>query len=205
MPEIGRYRLSFSTGGLFVAESARAAELYVSGRDWDDIQKLLVDRQIVSFKTISAGHRVAREIITRLKSLSRSELEFLAGGDRENQVNMIWLAVCRTYELIADFVAEELNERLLALRNDLSLAVFESFLVRKSDWHPEIAALTASTRAKLRQVLFRMLREAGYYDDRNGLVGAQLSSTFLKFAARNFPNDLVFFPGRHAGHHKKAG
>lgn len=205
MPEAGRYRLSFSTGGLFVAESVRAAELYVSGHNWDDTQALLVDRQIVSFKTLSSGRRVAREITTRLKSLSKPELEYLAATDRENEVNLIWLAVCRTYELIADFVAEELNERLLALRNDLSPAVFESFLVRKSDWQPEVAALTATTRAKLRQVLFRMLREAGYFDSQNGLVGAQLSSTFLNFASRNFPNDLVFFPGRYSGHHKKAG
>lgn len=204
MPEMSRYRLSFSTGGLFVAESVRAAQFFVAGHDWDDIQTLLVDRQIVSFKTISSGKRVAREITTRLKLLSKSELEFLADTDRDDQVNMIWLAVCRTYELIADFVAEELNERLLALRDDLSPADFERFLERKADWHPEVAALTPATRAKLRQVLFRMLREAELHTSRNGIAGAQLSPGFLKFARRNFPHDLVYFPGRPAGHQKKA-
>lgn len=204
MPEAGRYRLSFSTGGLFVVESVRAAELYVSGHNWDDIQTLLVDRQIVSYKTLSSGRRVAREITTRLKSLSKPELEYLAATDRENQVNLIWLAVCRTYELIADFVAEEINERFLALRNDLCPADFESFLNRKADWQPEIETLTPSTRAKLRQVLFRMLREAKLFESRDGLVGAQLSTAFLKFADRNFPNDLGFFPGRLVSKHLKA-
>ena len=119
-----RYRLSFSTGGLFVQESVGAARLVLGGCDWDETEKLLVARQIVSYNAISSGKRVAREIVTRLKSLSSEEIEFLVNADREDQICVVWQSICRTYEIIADFVAEDLEERLRSFRNDLAAVDF---------------------------------------------------------------------------------
>lgn len=205
MADSSRYRLSFSTGGLFVQESVAAAKLFLGGYDWVETERLLVDRQIVSYKAISSGKRVAREIVTRLKSLSRSEFEFLVSADREDQICVVWQSICRTYEIIADFVAEELEERLRALRNDLAAVDFETFLDRKAAWHPELANLNESTRSKLRQVLFRMLREADFFSQADGLQRAHLSSTFLRFLERHRPSDISAFPGALTSQNRKAG
>ncbi|WP_439619155.1 DUF1819 family protein [Hyphomonas sp.] len=200
-----RYRLSFSTGGLFVQESVGAARLALGGCDWDETERLLVDRQIVSYKAISSGKRVAREIVTRLKSLSSEEIEFLVNADREDQICVVWQSICRTYEIIADFVAEDLEERLRSFRNDLAAVDFEAFLDRKAAWHPEVANLNESTRSKLRQVLFRMLREADFFSKTGGLQPAHLSATFLRFLERHRPSDISAFPGAITSQNRKAG
>lgn len=189
------YLMSFGTGGLFINESAAVARLHVAGADWDST--LVAAQQAGAFpiRKASSARRSLREIVNRLKSLSPEELTLFIEGDRSEQAALLWLAACRAYRFIAEFAVEVLNERFLLLRTDLTYDDFDMFLSAKEEWSPKLAALSASTRAKLRAVLFRLMREAEVLSQENRILGAMLSPRVVAVIQAGDPDELRYFPG----------
>ncbi len=175
----GRYSTSFTTGGLFHRESVELATLYLKLGNWKSVQGNVVAENLLQFRTLNTLKRVCREVISRLKTLSQGELKFLVEGNHQEQAYLLWLAVCRRYRFIADFAVEVLRERYISLKADLTHDDFDSFFNRKSEWHLELDEIIPTTRGKVRQVLFRMLREADLLTANNMIQAAMLSPRFL--------------------------
>ena len=91
------------------------------------------------------------------------------------KANLLWVAVCRRYPFIREFATEVLREHFLVLRRRLVFADFDHFLNAKALWHAELDDIAKSTQLKLRQNLFRMLREADLLSDQYEIHPAQLS------------------------------
>ena len=154
------YKLSFTTGGLFLAESVRVADEYARLLDWGATAELARRQNLLQARTASSGDRVLREVCSRLRMLTPSQLALLQSGSNTDQQQLLWLAACKRYEVLRDFASEVIRGRFLRLDREVAADDFDEFLESKAIWHPEIEKLTDSTRAKLRQVALRMLREA---------------------------------------------
>ncbi|TIV26167.1 MAG: DUF1819 family protein, partial [Mesorhizobium sp.] len=102
---------------------------------------------------------------------------------------------CRAYRFIGEFAVEVLKERFLSLRTDLTYDDFNTFLAAKAEWSPKLASLSSTTRAKLRAVLFRLMREAGILSPDDRILGAMLSRRVLIMISASNPDELQFFPG----------
>jgi hypothetical protein len=189
-----RYTMSFTTGGLFHHESVDLAALYLELGDWDTVREKVIADNLLQTRTISTLKRVCQEITSRLKMLNHTELEFLVEGSRQEQGYVLWLAVCRRYQFIADFAAEVLRERYITLKADLSPEEFDTFFNRKSEWHLELDEITPATRSKLRQVLFKMLREAELLTSNNMINGAMLNQRLLELIQQGSREDVLYFP-----------
>lgn len=189
------YRMSFSTGGLFLNESVALAGLYEDLSDWTAVKSAALEKGSLPFRKTSSSRRSIREIANRLACLSERELELLRSGDRPEQVALLWLATCRAYRFVGEFAAEVVNERFLSFRETLALEDFDRFLEAKAEWHPELAKLSASTRGKLRQVLFRMMREAEILSKQDRILGAMLTPRLIEAIRSDNPSELRFFPG----------
>lgn len=189
-----RYRLSFTTGGLFHREAVRLAALYLDLGDWNSVREKVIAENLLQTRTLNTLKRVCSEVISRLRTLSPSELEFLVEGSHQEQTNLLWLAVCRRYRFIADFAVEVLRERYITLKSDLSFDDFDSFFNRKSEWHSELDELTPSTRGKLRQVLFKILREVDFITGSNRIKPAILSPRLVETLAGRDRRELFYFP-----------
>lgn len=189
-----RYIMSFSTGGLFHRESVKLVELYLDLYDWESVRDKVIAENLLQTRTLNTLKRVCREIGSRLKTLSQSELEFFVEGNHQEQAYILWLAVCRRYRFIADFAIEVLRERFITLRTDLNYEDFDSFFNRKSEWHMELDEITPATRDKLRQVLFKMLREADLLTANNMINAAMLSPRLLELIHQGSRRDVLFFP-----------
>lgn len=187
------YRLSFSTGSLFVDESGVLARFYQDRFDWPQVSEQAL--QSLSFRTQSSARRTIREMIARLQSLRADELEFFSTASRQEQGHLLWLAICRTYNFIAEFASEVLQERYARFQEELNYDHFDSFFDAKAEWHPELAELKSSTRAKLRQVLFRMLREADLVSPSGKIMRTLLSPALQDLIVTHDPRELRFFPG----------
>lgn len=189
-----RYSMSFTTGSLFHRESVKLAALYLDLGDWNAVRDKVITENLLQTRTLNTLKRVCREVISRLKMLSRGELELIVEGYHQEQGYLLWLAVCRRYSFIADFAVEVLRERYITLKNDLNYEDFDFFFNRKSEWSLELDKITPATRSKLRQVLFKMLREADLLTANNMIHAAMLSSRLLELIYQRSLRDLVYFP-----------
>lgn len=189
------YLMSFGTGGLFINESVAVARLHVAGTNWDSTLAAARESGAFPVRKASSARRSIREIVNRLKRLSPDELALFIEGDRSEQAALLWLAACRAYRFIGEFAVEVLSDRFLSLRTDLTYDDFDTFLSAKEEWSPKLAALSASTRAKLRAVLFRLMREAELLSPEKRILGAMLSPRVLAVIQAGNPDELHYFPG----------
>lgn len=190
----GRYSVSFTTGTLFYRESLQLAELYHELGDWKAVREKVIAENVLQARTLNTLKRICSEIVSRLSTLNGSELEYLIESSHQEQVCLLWIAICRRYKFIADFAVEVLRERCITLKNDLTHEDFDSFFNRKSEWHPQLDAITPATRAKLRQILFKMLREADLVTTDNMIRPAILSSKLVELLHQGGGSDILYFP-----------
>lgn len=189
-----RYRLSFTTGGLFLQESVLVAARYRELRDWRVAREHVRAGNLLQVRTAAASLRISREIIARLEKLSDAEIDCLLDGSQRERGYLLWAAVCRRYALIRDFAVEVVREHYLTLRHELSLSEFDAFFHRKSADHDEIELTALSTQAKLRQNLYRMMREAELLSTHSLIQPAMLTPRVVKLLAQQGRNSLNIFP-----------
>lgn len=189
-----RYALSFTSGGLLAREADVIVAEYSRFRDWAVVRRTVTEQNLLQARTISSSVRVTRETIQRLGVFDDAELELIAESSFTERCHLMWAAACRRYELIGDFAEEVVRERFLLMTPTLSIEDFERFMRGKSLWHPELDELKPSTRAKLRQNVFRMLHEAGLRSEKGAIVPAVLSERVHQALAARGLSDIRFFP-----------
>ena len=116
------------------------------------------------------------------------------GDDHQEQAYLLWLAVCRRYRFIYDFSVEVIRERFLTLRYGLSYEDFDTFFNEKMEWHEEMEKVTTTTRKKLRQFLFKMLRETELINANESIIPAMLSPRLIDSIRRHGIEDLRIYP-----------
>lgn len=84
-----RYSTSFTTGSLFLRESVKLAELYLDLSDWNSVRDKVIVENLLQARTLNTLKRVCREVISRLKTLSSVELEFLIEGSHQEQAYLL--------------------------------------------------------------------------------------------------------------------
>ncbi|WP_313523082.1 DUF1819 family protein [Shinella sp.] len=188
--------MSFSVGGLMLNESLVIARAYRVGERWADARERLLAQGASSLPKLASQTRALREVYDRIGHLSDAERHYLsAEADRAEQQAMMWLAICRTYRFVHEFSVEVINERYQSWRLDLGLEVFDRFLAEKAECDPSLADLSSLTCAKLRQVLFRILRESGLRSDEGRIQPIWLSGRMKRLIEESNPADLRVFPG----------
>jgi hypothetical protein len=193
-PYESRYALSFTSGALLMREALIAAPIYLREHDWAKVRQLIEDDNLLQARTVSTGHRRAREVAQRLAVLTDDELELLVDSTTSEREHLLWAAACRRYDLIGEFAEEVLRERFLLLTPTLSHEDFDSFIRSKALWHEEVADLTYSTLRKLRSNVFRMLVEASLLSEDGRILQAVLSARISDALFAHTPSDIRFFP-----------
>jgi hypothetical protein len=154
------YKLSVVAGGLFYREAIKLLELYLDLHDWSQVREKAISENILRARTQSSAIRTTREVIQRLQVLTEEQLYLLAEGSRQEQNQILWLAVCKQYPFVREFAVDVLREKYLRLDLEISYPDFDRFYNAKAEWNDSLAQITELTRKKLRQVLFRIMTEA---------------------------------------------
>lgn len=189
-----RYRLSFTTGGLFLQEAPLVAERYLALRDWSQTRDQVRNDNLLQVRTAAAALRISKELVSRLELLELPELEELLHGSLRDRGSLLWVAACRRYAIIHDFAVEVLREHYLLLRRQISFGDYDAFYNSKALWHTELDEIATSTQHKLRQNLFRMLRDADLISDQQHIQAAMLSPRLAQLLAKRGRNELLVFP-----------
>jgi hypothetical protein len=190
------YKMSFSTGGLFLNETLAVARLHVVGEPWTATISRALTEGATSLPKAASQRRTLHEIVNRLSTLTDMERDYLlTQADRDDQLALLWLATCRAYRFVREFATEVLRERYLSFQLDLPLESFDILFAAKAEWDDGLASISPSTRAKLRQVLFRMMREAHVISNDSRIQSAIVSSRLRAMLEQDCPADLVLFSG----------
>ena len=153
------YKMSFTVGGLFWQESIIAVELYIQKKDWNVVQKEILKSNLFQVRTVASLKRITREILSRLQTLSSEQIEIIHHGSMQEQIQMLWIAVCKNYNFIHDFAVEVIRDKFLLMDYTLTKQDYNIFFNTKAEWNKELEILKDSTKNKLQQVLFKILRE----------------------------------------------
>jgi len=189
-----KYLMSFTTGGLFYIESLLLLELYIKLQDWNDVYIYALDKNTLQTRVVNSAKRIVKEIINRLKTLSKNELLLLYKGSISDQKYLLWLSVCRRFIFIKEFAIEVIRERYLTLKYDLPVEEYEAFFNLKAQWYEELEKITDSSRYKQRTVVYKILREADIIDKNKFILPAMLSDELIITIAQTNKDDLTIFP-----------
>lgn len=189
------YKMSFTSRALLQAESVMIASLFLKLGDWQRVREHVEAGNLLQLRSMSSRSRMVAEIITRLKHLEQAELKLLVNVPSMDQACILWLAICRHYEFIADFTLEILNEHVATLNYKTGNVDFDLFFTRKAEWHTELQHLSESSHNKLRRNLFKMLREADLIDKAFNIRPITLSPALRSLIESNDPQEFQLFPG----------
>ena len=189
-----KYILSFTAASLSISESIKIAEVYSGCKDWGETKNIVGENNLLQSRTGSRAVRVYRELAQRLQLLSDEHLELLVEGNLQEQKYILWYAVCKRYRLIQEFAIEVVHEKFLSMDYELTELDYDAFFNRKADWHEELESIAETTKNKLKQVIFRMLREAGITSEDNRIIQAMLSRRMIESLAPDAPASYQIFP-----------
>lgn len=197
-PRKPRYALSFTTGALLSTEAALVAPVYLRENDWSSTRARVKDDNLLQSRVARSNTRMLGALIPRLQRLTDAELQIVADGTSTERGYLMWAAACRLYALIGEFAEEVLHERFLALVGTLTYEEYDSFYRSKSMWHDELGQITDLSYKKLRQVVFKMMVEAGLVTRHGHIEPVLLSSRVAECLDGRTPSDIRFFPARMA-------
>lgn len=190
------YKMSFSTGGLFINESVEVAKIHRAGENWKETVTRALEDGAASLPKSASQRRTLREIANRVSALTTDERAFLIeDADRQERQSLLWLATCRAYRFVREFSIEVIREQYLSYQLDLPLESFDVFFDAKAEWDGGLASISHSTKLKLRQILFRIMREAGILSEDNRIQTAYLSQRVKLMIEDCNREELLFFPG----------
>lgn len=192
MPE--RYKLSFTTGGLFLRESEDAITRFLRLSNWADVRAEILKENTLQVRTKAAAIRVSKEMISRLEMLNPYEVEFWIDTSNADRAYLLWVAICRRYPFVGDFAREVLREYFVLRRREITPTDFDAFFNSKALWHEELDQLAKSTQSKLRQNLFRMMRDAGFINDHSSILQAMPSPALVQLLAQRGADEFTIFP-----------
>lgn len=217
----GRYRLSFTVGGLLAEQGRTVAGLMVGdtavaaavdtlpSADRDDdafapaellesVRRYAVAENVLQIRTHAAGVRIVNEVIKRLSALTMGELRCIADADmlQSDRRALMWVAMCRYYALVGEFAQEVLREHFLIGTTTITYGDYEHFMLGKAMWHPEIDDLSTSTSAKLRSNVFMAMAEAGLVNRTDDTIIPSLLSREVTGILMRRPESFGFFPMR---------
>ncbi len=189
-----KYSMSFTTGALFYHESVKIIEFFSYLKQWEKVREAVVAENAIQARTTNTLKRVTNEIISRLKTLSEQELAFFTEVSHTERGYILWLAICRRYAFIGDFAVDVIHDHFISLKNTVTYDDYAVFFNKKAEWHNEVDRIAASTRRKLRQTLFQIMREANLLDKNNTIIPVPPGTGFQKLLASVEGREALFFP-----------
>ena len=190
-----KYRLSFGTGNAYLNESNLILKKYLENKDWRETEKYSIENNILQTNTLSSSKRIFREISLRLKSLSHEEQEFFIRSNYVDQSILIWISICRTYKFLGDFASMIISEKFSSYQLEIEYSDFNYFFEKQQVLHEELRTLKDSTRKKLRQVIFRIMKDLNIIS-KDKEITPLLPSLELKEVTKSTRKDLkLFLPG----------
>jgi hypothetical protein len=158
----------------FTASSLRLNEMLLVARASHDGVEVDYTNELGGGKS-STGKRMLSEFKKRISHLTPAQLNVLLNSDLVTQKQLTLVSVCKSYSFIREFIVEVVREKVLVYDYQITDGDYISFYRRKFDLHEEMDSLTELTEKKIKQVIFKILEQAGLINDiKNRIIQPQI-------------------------------
>jgi hypothetical protein len=190
-----KYIFSFTGASALIAETLIVAEEYEKLQEWDAVQKSLQDKNLLNKIKQATFIREFNELKKRLIQLTPNQIHLMTHGSFDDAKAMIFLSLCKTYDLFNDFIVEVLLNKYFQYDKVLSEVDYIRFINTKSASHPELVALKDNTAKKVKQRIFTLLVQMGIISQtRNGnILKPLISNETIKTIIMDNPVWLACF------------
>lgn len=176
---INKYRFSFTATSLRTKDFIEVVK-WDSSNDKRDLELKLGNGKH------STGKRLLMEIVNWVDVLTDEQIDLLKNESYDTQNKVAFLAICKCYDFIRDFIVEVVREKYIVYDFEITEGEYLSFFRRKAIAHPEMDKLTELTQDKIKQVTFKMLEQAGIIDNiRSRTIQPQLLEPMVQKAIVN--------------------
>ncbi len=159
------YSAQLSAGSLLIPESRTLAILLLRDPRDEAWVAAVKDDNVLQKPSPTTALRMARLIRQRLECLDETGLQMVAQDSLEVCAQMLFLAAIRHSRLLGDFLLDVYRGHLRRLETHLKPGDWEVFLHECEQRDSSVKVWTPNTRAKLLQVILRILAEAGYLEN----------------------------------------
>jgi len=164
------YNAEISAGSLMLPESRRVAKLLLSHPTKEQWANALRLDNILQKSNPATARRQARLIRNRLDTLDEKAWALIAEGSQEVATQILLAAAVNHSRVLADFLRDVYAGHLRRLEQHISPAKdWEAFWAECIQRDPEAANFSDSSKAKMLQVILRILAEAKYVDSTKSL------------------------------------
>ena len=159
-----RYNAEISAGSLLPLESRRIATLLLTEPDQSAWQHAIETENILQKKTPATARRQARLLRRRLTTLNAQAWQMMTERESEVVTQLLLASAVKHSQLLGDFMLRVYAERQRRLEPALASIDWQDFLVECAHHDAAVAEWSDSTKAKLFQVIVRILAEAKYLE-----------------------------------------
>ena len=159
-----RYNAEISAGSLLPLESRRIAALLLTQPDAAAWQHAIEVENILQKKTPATARRQARLLQRRLTTLDAQAWRMMAERESEVVIQLLLAAAVKHSQLLGDFMLRVYADHQRRLEPKLAPIDWQDFVVECAHRDPAVADWSDTTKAKLFQVIVRILVEAKYLE-----------------------------------------
>ena len=160
-----RYNAEISAGSLLPLESRRIATLLLKQPDSAEWQHSIETENILQKNTPATSRRQATLIRRRLETLDAQAWQMIAERESEVVNQLLLTAAVKHSRLLGDFMVRVYADRQRRLESALAPIDWQDFLAECAHHDSTVAGWTESTKAKLFQVIVRILVESSYLEN----------------------------------------
>lgn len=146
-------------------ESRRVAALLLTYPDGATWRKALVEDNILQKKAPATALRQAKLIRNRLNALDVAAWDMIVNCEQDVVIQLLLMAAIKHSQLLLDFMSSVYWQHLRRLDDVLAPAYWDVFLAECAHRDSTVSLWSASTKAKLFQVILRILAEAKYLEN----------------------------------------
>ena len=188
------YRAVLTREPFLFYETRATARLMTEGLGDEEITHRVVKENVFQYPTEKSLRRMTRTCLQRLHALDDDTLiEAIAAQPQDVAKQICLYAMMKQYRLVHDFMISVIGEHFR--QQDLSLSRMDVnvFFLRLQEQDDAVATWSATTIAKLEQVLMRILVENEYLDDvKSDRLNPVLLGNLLENAMRANGDEYMF-------------
>ena len=160
----------------------------------EEITNRVVRENVFQYPTEKSLRRMTRTCLQRLHALNDETLiEAIAAQPQDVAKQICLYAMMKQYRLVHDFMISVIGEHFRQQNLSLSRMDVNVFFLRLQEQDDAVATWSATTIAKLEQVLMRILVENEYLDDvKSDRLNPVLLGNLLENAMRANGDEYMF-------------